>query len=81
MAPATDPGRWPVWRLALLLYPFVTGAVAINLFMAGLLMQFLGWMPLTPVAALLWSLPLGVPFAFAFGVWVRRLMDAADAGD
>ena len=67
--------------MALLLYPFVTGAVAINLFMAGLLVQFLGWGALTPVAALLWSLPLGVPASFAFGAWVRRLMDRADAGD
>ena len=28
--------RWPVWKLAALLYVFAAGAVAINLFMLGI---------------------------------------------
>lgn len=34
--------RWPVWKLAILLYPFAAGAVAINLFMLGLIGPWLG---------------------------------------
>ena len=36
------PTRWPVWKLAILLYVFAAGAVAINLFMLGLLSQAFG---------------------------------------
>jgi len=70
--------RWPVWKLALLLYVFAAGAVAINLFMLGLLMQALGFAALSPVAALVLSGPLGVPAAWAAGAWVRHLLDAAE---
>lgn len=70
--------RWPVWKLALLLYVFATGAVAINLFMLGLLAQALGFAALSPVAALLVSLPLGVPAAWAAGAWVHRLIAEAE---
>lgn len=71
--------RWPVWKLALLLYVFATGAVAINLFMLGLLMQAAGFTALSPVAALLVSVPLGVPTSWAAGAWVHRLI--SEAGD
>lgn len=81
-APATETpgqtGRWPVLRLALLLYPFAAAAVAINLFMLGLMGQAIGLTAPTPVTALLLSVPLGVPAAWAAGRWVRRLMDEAD---
>ena len=57
--PATDhaagePGRWPVWKLAILLYPFAGTAVWINLFMLSLLTSWLGLAVLSPqMAALL----------------------------
>ena len=70
--------RWPVWKLALLLYPFAAGAVAINLFMISLLAIVVGLEPLSPVAALKWAIPLGVPATWGFGRWARRLMDEAD---
>lgn len=72
--------KWPVWKLALLLYPFAFLTVAINLFFVGLIAQSAGWPGLTlaPVPALLWSVPLGIPAAWAAGRWVRRLMDEAD---
>lgn len=74
----SDSRPWPVWKLALLLYPFAAGAVAINLFMACLLLPFFGGEAMSPVAALKWSVPLGIPAAWASGRWARRLMDEAD---
>ena len=69
--------RWPVWRLALLLYVFAAGAVAINLFMLGLMGQALGLAALSPVATLALSVPLGIPAAWLAGRWVRSLLDQA----
>ena len=69
--------RWPVWKLALLLYVFATGAVAINLFMLGLIGQALGLAALSPAMALSLSVPLGVPAAWLAGRWVRSLLDQA----
>lgn len=67
--------HWPVWKLAILLYVFAAGAVAINLFMLGLMMQAFGLPAIPPVAAILAALPLGVPAAWAAGRWVRHLLD------
>lgn len=70
--------RWPVWKLALLLYVFAAGAVAINLFMLGLLAQALGLPALAPFTALALAAPLGLPAAWAAGRWLRRLLDEAE---
>ncbi len=72
--------RWPVWKLALLLYVFAATAVAINLFMLGLLGQAVGLPALSPVTALIWSGPLGIPAAWAAGRWARHLLDEAAEG-
>lgn len=66
-------------RLALALYPFVAAAVAINLFMAGLLGQSIGLPALPPLAALLAAFPLGVPATALAVRWVRKLL--AEAGE
>lgn len=79
MAPVTEPGRWPVWKLALLLYPFAAAAVAINLFMLALMARALDWPNLSPELSVLLSIGLGVPAAWACGRWVRRLLDEAAA--
>lgn len=68
------PG-WGVWKLAALLYVFAAGAVAINLFMLGLLFQAFGLPALSPVAALQAAGPLGVPAAWTAGKWVRHLLN------
>lgn len=73
-------GRWPVWKLGVLLYPFVALAVAINLFLIGLMWQAVGLPAIAPVTALKWCVPLGVPATWAAAKWVRHLMDEADAG-
>lgn len=81
--PATDPtaagdeGRWPVWKLAILLYPFAATAVWINLFMLSLLTSWLGLSVLSPQMAALLALPLGLPATWAAGRWIRSLMDQA----
>ena len=79
MAPATDPGgRWPVWKLALYLSPFAWGAVAINLFLLGLMGQALGLPAISPESSMLLAVPLGIPASWWCGKWVRGLMDQAD---
>jgi len=72
--------RWPIWKLALLLYPFAAATVAINLFLLGLILISAGFSGIAPVPAIIWSAPLGVPAAYLAGRWVRGLMDEADAG-
>lgn len=69
--------RWPVWKLAALLYLFATGVVAINLFMLGLMGQAISLSALSPLRALIASLALGVPVSWASGLWVRHLLDEA----
>lgn len=69
--------RWPVWKLALMLYVFAAGAVAINLFMLGLLGQAVGLPALSPVMALMASAVLGIPAAWLSGQWARHLLDEA----
>ncbi|NVO54727.1 hypothetical protein HW561_02845 [Rhodobacteraceae bacterium B1Z28] len=75
-APATD-GKWPVWKLAILLYPATALTVAINLFLAGLIAHSAGFGVIGPVTAILWSVPLGIPASWLVGRWVRGLMDEA----
>ena len=74
-APAT---RRSLWRLGLILAPFVWGAVAINLFMLALLGQAIGLPALSPETTVLVSIPLGIPAAWASALWARHLMDEAD---
>ena len=72
-------GRWPGRRLALVLYPFVALAAAVNLFFLGLMARAVSGPVVSPAAALVLGLVVGVPLACAAGRWSRRLMDAADA--
>ncbi|MGB3280991.1 MAG: hypothetical protein WBA92_17535 [Pseudorhodobacter sp.] len=60
-----------------MLWPFATTAVAINLFLLGLLWQSVGLPALSPVASLWWSLPLGLPATYASVRWVRHLIAQA----
>ncbi|WP_347311021.1 hypothetical protein [Defluviimonas sp. SAOS-178_SWC] len=74
--PPTE-GRWPLWKLGLLLYPFVAAAVAINLFMLGLMGQAVGLSALSPLLTLALSVPLGLPATWLAARWVRHLIDEA----
>lgn len=71
-------GRWPVWKLGLLLYPFTAATVAINLFLLGLIFKAAGGPSIEPVMSLIWSVPLGIPATWLAGRWVRGMMDEAD---
>lgn len=71
--------RWPIWKLAMVLYPFAAGAMAVNLFMASLIGPAIGFEPLSPNVSIIGGLILGVPAAWAAGRWARHMMDEADS--
>jgi hypothetical protein len=73
------PKKPTLWRLAILLYPFAAAAVAINLFLLGLLGLAIGLPALSPWHAVLWALPLGLPATWAAAGWVRSLIAQAEA--
>lgn len=76
----TDEDRWSIRKLAILFYPFSAAAVAINLFLLGLLWQNIGWSVVSPINAIIWSIPLGIPATWLVAKWIRGLMDEADNG-
>lgn len=76
----TEPATRPSWRLLLILWPFATATVAINLFLLGLIGIALGLPAIPPVTALWLSLPLGLPATWAAAVWVARLMAEGEKG-
>jgi hypothetical protein len=78
MTKPPNDARWPIWRLALLLYPFAATAVVINVFMIGLVGLSVGLPSLSPVAALWAGALLGVPVAHWAARRLRALMDEAD---
>lgn len=80
-APASSPpdaSPRPGWMLVAGIYPFAAGAAAVNLFFLSLIMSWIGWPVLSPVASLVGGLVLGVPAAWAFARHIRRLMAQAD---
>ena len=75
----TEPAtRRNLWRLGLILSPFVWGAVAINLFMLGLISASIGWPNLSPIATLIVAVPLAVPATWLATHWVAGLLDEAE---
>jgi len=73
-------GRRGVARLAALLYPFVAAAMAINIFLLGLMGQAAGLPVLTPVASLVLGIVTGIPATWLAGRWLRSLIEEADDG-
>lgn len=75
----TAPATESLWKLGAILWPFAAGAVAINLFLLGLIFHSAGWSgAMAPVTALLWALPLSFPATLAAALWVRSLIRAAE---
>jgi len=60
------------------LWPFATAAVAINLFLLGLIGVSAGWGGIAPGTALWLSLPLGLPATWAAARWVTNLVAEAE---
>lgn len=69
--------RWSRRTIAVVLYPFAAAAVAINVFLASLLMQAVGLTAISPIWALWISVPLGIPATILFTLWVERLLNEA----
>jgi hypothetical protein len=65
-------------RLGLILSPFVWGAVAINVFMLGLISASVGWPSLSPTTTLIVAAPLTLPATWLAARWVGGLMDEAE---
>ncbi len=65
-------------RLYFILYPFVWGAVAINLFMLSLGWQAIGLFALSPYQAMIFALPFAVPATWLCLKWVRGLIAEAE---
>ncbi|SHF21726.1 hypothetical protein SAMN05444273_104333 [Litoreibacter ascidiaceicola] len=74
----TDRG-WSVARIAVVLYPFGAGAMAVNVFFASLIFSWIGG----PVLTAFWSISIGcvigIPATWYFARHIRYLMDTADA--
>ena len=65
-------------RLALLLSPFVWAAVAINLFLLGLISASAGWRNISPMWSMAMAVPLAVPASWLAARWVAGLIDKAE---
>lgn len=66
------------WWLAIVLYPFTWGAVAINLFMFSLIGRAIGLPSFAPTQAVLTAAIISVPLNYLALRWIRRLLDEAE---
>ncbi|MBV2361654.1 hypothetical protein KUH32_17955 [Thalassococcus sp. CAU 1522] len=71
--------RWSTRRLYWTLYPFTATAVAINLFLLGLIGFSIGLPAIPPVIALIAAVPLGFPANVLITRWVNGLLDEAES--
>lgn len=74
----TAPAIRPSWRLLLVLWPFASAAVAINLFLLGLIGIGIGLPAIAPLTALWLSVPLGLPATWFAARWVVSLIAEAE---
>ncbi len=68
------PSPW----LVAFLYPFAAGAMMLNIFMATLILGWVGWPIMAPLTAVWASIPLGLPPAWIYARHLTRLMREAD---
>ncbi|WP_417268183.1 NnrT protein [Celeribacter baekdonensis] len=71
--------RWSATQIAMLLYPFGWGAMAVNVFFASLIGSWVGAPVATAPVALGLGALIAIPATYAFARHIRRLMDEADA--
>ena len=70
---------WSTGRIALALYPFGAGAMAVNVFFASLIGSWIGLPILTTTTSCVAGAVIGLPATWAFARHIRRLMDEACA--
>ena len=70
---------WSTRRIALALYPFGVGAMAVNVFFASLIGSWVGLPVLSTSMSILLGALIGAPATWAFARHIRTLMDQADA--
>ncbi|MCO6187756.1 NnrT protein [Rhizobium sp. L1K21] len=70
---------WPAYRIALVLYPFGAGAMAVNVFFASLIGSWLGLPVLSTGVSIIAGAVVAVPATYFFARHIRHLMDEADA--
>lgn len=85
MTPAKDPqakdtqdGRWPVWKITVVLYPLGAGAMAVNFFFLGVLLQAIGMTVFSPWVSVGVGAVLGVPFTWLFARHIHKLIARAE---
>ena len=70
---------WSWRKLSLVIYPFMVGAMAINLFMLSLIWVLVGLPVLTPYQAFAGGALIAIPVSYAFARKIRKLIAQADA--
>jgi NhaP-type Na+/H+ or K+/H+ antiporter len=70
---------WSAARIAVVLYPFGAGAMAVNMFFASLIFSWIGGPVLTTFWSILLGCLIGIPATWYFARHIRHLMDVADA--
>ncbi|WP_392342279.1 NnrT protein (plasmid) [Phaeobacter sp. BS52] len=73
----TSQAGWSRRRIAIALYPFGVGAMAVNVFFASLITSWLGLPVLGTAASIAIGALIAVPATYAFAGHIRRLMDTA----
>lgn len=71
-------GAWPVWKIAVLVYPLAAGAAAVNVFFIGLMIQVFGVTAFSPMASVWMGIVLGVPFGLVAARQIRKMIDEAE---
>lgn len=66
---------WSVGKIAVVLYPFGAGAMAVNVFFATLITSWAGLPVLSPAWSVVVGAVLGVPATWAFARHIRSLID------
>ncbi len=72
---------WTKRQIALVLYPFGAGAMAVNVFFASLIGSWVGLPVLSTGWSILIGALIGLPATLAFSTHIRRLMDSAENQD
>lgn len=69
---------WSARTIAIVLYPFGAGAMAVNVFFASLLANWVGLPVLSTTVAIMIGCLIGIPATWFFARHIRALMDKAE---